>query len=111
ALGLSEDEAYRRAYAAELARKYPVILDLLLCGSIHLTTLRTIGPCLTAKNHKQVLEASRGKSKTELEHLVAMVCPKPDVPTVLRKLPEPKPEPVQPDQPLFTDQSLNAALI
>jgi hypothetical protein len=108
ALGLSEDEAYRRAYAAELARKYPVILDLLLCGSIHLTTLRTIGPCLTAKNHKQVLEASRGKSKTELEHLVAMVRPKPDVPTVLRKLPDPGPDPAQPDQSLFTDQSLNA---
>ena len=108
ALGLSEDEAYRRAYAAELARKYPVILDLLLCGSIHLTTLRTIGPCLTAKNHKQVLEASRGKSKTELEHLVAMVRPKPDVPIVLRKLPDPGPDPAQPDQSLFTDQSLNA---
>jgi hypothetical protein len=108
ALGLSEDEAYRRAYAAELARKYPVILDLLLCGSIHLTALRTIGPCLTAKNHNQVLEASRGKSKTELEHLVAMVRPKPDVPTVLRKLPDPGPDPAQPDQSLFTDQSLNA---
>jgi hypothetical protein len=92
ALGLSEDEANRRAHAAVLAQKYPVILDMLLEGSIHLTTLRAIGKCLKAKNHRQVLDAARGKSKTELEHLAAQLCPKPDVPTVLRKLPEPRPE-------------------
>src|SRR5262245_10534104 len=92
ALGMSEDEAHRRAHAAVLAQKYPVILGMLLEGSIHLTTLRIMGKCLTPKNHRQVLEGARGKTKTELEHLAAQLCPKPDVPTVLRKLPEPKPE-------------------
>src|SRR5262245_51566529 len=92
ALGMSEDEAHRRAHAAVLAQRYPVILDLLLEGSIHLTTLRILGKCLTPKNHRQVLEGARGKTKTELEHLAAQLCPKADVATVLRKLPEPRAE-------------------
>jgi hypothetical protein len=92
ALGLSEDEGHRRAHAAVLAQKYPVILDMLLEGSIHLSTLRIIGKCLTPRNYKKVLNAARGKNKTELEHLAAALDPKPDVPAGLRKLPEPKPE-------------------
>jgi hypothetical protein len=92
ALGLSEDEGHRRAHAAVLAQKYPMILDMLLEGSIHLSTLRIIGKCLTPQNYKKVLDAARGKNKAELEHLAAALDPKPDVPTVLRQLPEPKPE-------------------
>ena len=101
-LEMSEDEAHRRAHAAVLAQKYPVILDMLLEGSIHLTTLRIIGKCLMPKNHQRVLEAARGKNKTELEHLAAALCPKPDVPAVLRKLPEPRPENVHSEEVLFT---------
>ena len=100
-LGMSEDEAHRRAHAAVLAQKYPVILDMLLEGSIHLTTLRIVGRYLTPKNHRQVLGAARGKNKTELEHLAASLCPKPDVPTVLRKLPEPRPGNVHSEEALF----------
>ena len=91
-LGLSEDEGHRRAHAATLAQKYPMILDMLLEGSIHLTSLRVIGRCLTPENHRKVLESARGKTMTELEHLAAAVSPKPDVPTMLRKLPDPRPE-------------------
>jgi len=92
ALGMSEDEGHRRAHAAMLAHKYPMILDMLLEGSIHLSTLRIIGKCLTSQNHKKVLDAARGKNRTELEHLAAALDPQPDVPAVLRKLPEPKPK-------------------
>ena len=91
-LGMSEDEGHRRAHAATLAHKYPVILDMLLEGSIHLSTLRIIGKCLTHQNHMRVLEQAREKNKTELELLAAALDPKPDVPTVLRKLPQPEPE-------------------
>ena len=88
-LGMSEDEGHRRAHAATLAQKYPVILDMLLEGSIHLSSLRVIGKCLTPQNHRKVLDAARGKSMAALEHLAARISPKPDVPPVLRKLPEP----------------------
>jgi len=90
ALGMSEDEGHRRAHAATLAHKYPVILDMLLEGSIHLSTLRIIGKCLTPQNYGRVLEEARGKNKTELELLAATLDPQPDVPTVLRKLPQPE---------------------
>src|SRR4029079_1926608 len=89
-LGMSEDEGHRRAHAATLAHKYPVILDMLLEGSIHLSTLRIIGKCLTPQNYARVLDEARGKNKTELEHLAAALDPQPDVPTVLRKLPQPE---------------------
>src|SRR5262245_54912534 len=36
ALGLSEDASYRRCDAALLAQRYPVILDMLAAGAIHL---------------------------------------------------------------------------
>jgi len=87
ALGLSEDASYRRSDAAILAHRYPIILDMLAAGSIHLTTIRTIGGYLTDGNYKEVLEAARGKSKQQLDHLKATLFPKPDVPTSLRKVP------------------------
>src|SRR5262245_55860050 len=62
ALGLSEDASYRRCDAAMLAQRYPIILDMLAEGSIHLTTIRTIGSYLTDDNYNEVLEAARGKS-------------------------------------------------
>src|SRR5262245_1142098 len=88
ALGLSEDASYRRCDAALLAQRYPVILDMLAEGSIHLTTIRTIGGYLTDANYKEVLEAARGKSKQQLELLKATLFPMPDTPTSLRKVPE-----------------------
>lgn len=39
----------------------------------------------------QVLDAARHKSKRAVEHLVASLSPRPDVPATVRKLPEPKP--------------------
>ncbi len=106
ALGLSEDEGHRRAHAAVLAQKYPVILDMLLEGSIHLTSLRVMGKCLTPDNHRQVLDACRGKTMTELEHLAAAICPKPDVPAMLRKLPEPRPKSLSSGEGIFRRESV-----
>jgi hypothetical protein len=88
ALGLSEDASYRRADAAILARRFPIILDMLAEGSIHLTTIRIIGGYLTEENHKELLEAARGKSKQQLELLKATLFPSPDIPTSLRKVPD-----------------------
>ena len=91
-LGMSEAEAKRRSHVATIAQKYPVVLEMLLEGSIHLTTVRIIGKCLTAKNHRRVLSAARWKSTAELEQLAAVLNPKADVPTLLRKLPEGRPQ-------------------
>ena len=84
-LHMSEAEAYLRIQAARLGRQ------LLTRMAAHLTAIKLLGPHLTQDNHVRVLEQARGKNKREIELLVAALAPKPDVPSQMRKLPEPKP--------------------
>ena len=93
-LHLSEHAAYLRIEAARLARRFPVILDKLSDGSLHLTAVSLLGPHLTAGNHVELLDCAAHKSKRDVEHLVARVRPQPDVASVVRKLPAPASVPV-----------------
>jgi hypothetical protein len=63
---------------------------MLAAGSVNLTTVRLLGPHLTAENHRTVLESARGKRKSEVEEIVARLSPRPEVSTTVRKLPEKK---------------------
>jgi hypothetical protein len=85
-LALSEHEAYNRMEAARTARRFPLVLDLLASGAVNLTTVRLLGPHLTADNHARVLESARAKRKVEVEEIVAGLAPRPDVPPSVRKL-------------------------
>ena len=96
ALLLSEHEAYNRIEVARAARRYPLIVDLLAEGAIHLTTARLLIPQLTEENHARVLEEARGLKKPAVQELVARLAPAPDVPTSIRKLPSPAPMPTPP---------------
>ena len=89
-LRLSEHAAYGRIEAARVARKFPVVLDLLAEGAVTLTTLTLLGPLLTPDNYQQVLAEARHQSKREVEHLVARLRPLPPVAVSVRKLPTPK---------------------
>jgi len=89
ALRMSEAEAYPRIQTARLGRQFPRVLELLGSGALHLTTIKLLAAHLTPDNHVQLLERARGKSKREVEQLVASIAPKPDVPNQLRKLPQP----------------------
>src|SRR5512145_2292871 len=86
-LGFSEDVAYKRVGAARYARRFPIVLNLLTQGELHLSALMLIGPHLTDANHQEWLMAAAGKTKREVELLVATRCPKPDAPSSVRKLP------------------------
>src|SRR5512145_2085813 len=90
-LGQSEDVAYRWMWGARLLRAFPLVYELLASGRLHLSALMLLKPHLTEENHREWLMAAAGKSKREVEKLVAARCPKADVPTRLRKLPEPVP--------------------
>jgi hypothetical protein len=90
-LHLSEDATCNRTKAARASRRFPVILDLLASGALSLTSVRLLAPCLTPENHKAVLARASGKSRREIEALVAELAPRPDVPTSVRKLPVPAP--------------------
>lgn len=88
-LRLSEHAAYGRIEAARAARRFPVILELLTDGSITLTTVCLLASHLKPGNYREVLEQARHKSKRDIEQLIAAMCPRPAVPSVIRKLPEP----------------------
>jgi hypothetical protein len=88
-LHLSEDATCNRTKAARASRRFPVILDLLASGALSLTSVRLLAPCLTPENHQAVLARASGKSRREIEALIAELAPRPDVPTSVRKLPAP----------------------
>src|SRR5262245_21530991 len=92
-LHLSEHEAYERIAAARVSRRFPVLLEMLADGRLNLTGVGKLAPHLTCENHEEVLRRAEHKTKREIEELVAELSPKPDVPPVIRKLPEPVPKP------------------
>src|SRR2546430_6983044 len=57
-------------------------------GQVRLTGLRMLVPHLTDENHREVLAQAAGKSKRGVEELVARLSPQPDVPELIRKLPQ-----------------------
>lgn len=56
-----------------------------------MTTVCLIAPALTAENQQDLLAQACGKSKREVELLVATLRPQPDVATSVRKWPPPRP--------------------
>jgi hypothetical protein len=105
ALHLTDYAGYARIEAARVARRFPLVLDLLRDGSINLTTVSLLGRHLTAENHDRVLRAAVHKSKREIEVQLAALRPRPDAPAVIRKLPAATPAvgaPTRPSPPEVT---------
>ncbi len=88
-LGFSEDAAYNRKTAAQVARRFPVVLDMLADGRLSLTALRLLAPVLTVANHGEALAAATGRSRREVEEIIARLDPKADVRSTVRRLPAP----------------------
>jgi hypothetical protein len=87
-LHLSEAEAYRRITVARAARKHEVLLALLRDGRLHLTGIAMLAPLLTQDNRDAVLARATHRSKRQIEELVAELSPRPDAPSLMRKLPD-----------------------
>jgi hypothetical protein len=86
-LHLSEPEAYLRIVAARAARKHPVLLAMLADGRLHLSGIAKLAPHLTRENRDALLGRATHLSKRQIEELIAEICPRPDVPSLVRKLP------------------------
>ena len=86
-LRLSEDAACNRIEAARACRRFPVILDHLASGALSLTSVRLLRPHLTLENHQAVLARASGRTRREIEALIAEIAPRPDVAPSVRKLP------------------------
>jgi hypothetical protein len=85
-LCFSERAAYARIQAARSARAFPAILDRLTEGSLNLTAIVLLAPHLTRDNHRAILDETGGKTRRQVEELVARLRPRPPVPASIRKL-------------------------
>jgi hypothetical protein len=89
-LHLSEHAAYTRIEAARASQRFPMLLDRLADGSLHLTAVCLVAPHLTRDNCLAVVDAARHRTKGEIEELLARLHPLPPVPSSIRKLPVPR---------------------
>ncbi len=94
-LHLSEHEAYLRITAARKSREHPVLLQMLADGRLHLSGIAKLAPHLTRENRDLLVSRAVHKSKRQIEEMLAEWAPRPDVPEVLRKLPD---RPIRPDR-------------
>jgi 5-methylcytosine-specific restriction endonuclease McrA len=87
ALHLSESEAYLRIAVGRASREHPSILRLLAEGRLHLSGIALLAPHLTRENCDGLLRRATHRSKREIEELVAELRPRPDAPSLIRKIP------------------------
>jgi len=90
-LHLSEDAAWKRLQVASAARECPGVLAALAEGRVHLSGLTLLAPHLTPQNADELLATATLKSKREIERLLAERFPKPDLPALVRAIPQPVP--------------------
>jgi hypothetical protein len=110
-LHLSEDQAYLRMGVARLTQKFPVILEMLADGLVHLTAVDRLGPSLTQENHLAILEEATYKSMAKVEEMVARLRPKPPVPSCIRKVSSPRADADQGMDGLFEAHSGSAGCV
>ena len=90
-LHFSEEAACRRIRAARIARRYPVIFDMLADGRLHLTAVGLLTPHLTPENAQELLSVATHKSRSGIERLLAGRFPQPDLPTLVAPVAAPMP--------------------
>jgi hypothetical protein len=84
---MSEPVTAKRIWAARTARRFPVVLDMVARGDLHLGAIHLLAKHLTEENHASVLERAKHKSCREVERLIAGIAPRADVPSRIRALP------------------------
>ena len=66
ALHMAEDEAHERIMAARLARRFPVIFEMLADGRLNATTLDMLAPHLTSDNADDLLALASHQNEHDL---------------------------------------------
>src|SRR6185369_1909914 len=87
-LRFSDDVAYNRIMVARAGRRLPAVIEVARSGDVHLAGLRLLSPHLTLENHRAILAEATGKSKRDIELIVARLAPLPPVPATIRRVPE-----------------------
>ncbi len=76
---------------ARLGQRYPVIFPALADGRLSQTTILLIKPHLISHTAPGLIQEAMGKSKRQVEKLLAEKFPQPDVPTLIEPLKAPFP--------------------
>ncbi len=87
ALRMSEGTAGRRVTAVRVCRRFPDAFELVACAELHLFALCALAPHLEPGNAAELLEACKGKARRQVEELLAVRFPRPDVRALIRRLP------------------------
>lgn len=87
-LGFDEGEAYRRIRAARVIRAYPAAMAALESRRVSVSALVVLSPWLQRDNVGPWLKAAEGKTRRELEALVAARYPQAPRPDAVRRLPD-----------------------
>ncbi len=85
-LGMSEDQAGIRA--ARAVRRFPVVGAAVAEGRMHLSGVVLLAPHLTEESAEGLVAEASGKSKAEIEVLLARRAPRADAPERLERLAE-----------------------
>ncbi|HEU5057854.1 MAG TPA: HNH endonuclease signature motif containing protein, partial [Kofleriaceae bacterium] len=89
---LSEAEAYHRITVSRAARRFPSILPMLASGQLHISAVARVAAHLTDDAAEPLLARVAGRSRREIDALVAELAPKPDVPDSIRPLGHRRPQ-------------------
>src|SRR5579884_4170532 len=74
-LHYDEGETYLRTRSVHLLRQFPKLADALREGRLSMTTLVELGKVLTPDNFDALFERAAGRSKLEMQQLVASIRP------------------------------------
>src|SRR4051812_17285957 len=87
ALGFCKSSAGRRIAAARVCRQYPEAFVRVANGELQLSVVCALRPHLTAENASELFATCSCKSYEQVEELLAVRFPKPDVRDLIRRLP------------------------
>lgn len=86
-LGYDEGDAFRRIRGARVSLKFPIALDHVENGKLSLTSLVVLHPILKPENFREWFQKAEGKTRKQLELMIASVFPEHDKPDFMRRLP------------------------
>ena len=86
-LGISQGTVWHRLQVANVARRFPQVLEALFRKEISLSVAGLLAPKVTAENVDELLARSVGRSKRQVEELLVEFFPKPTVSPGMAKRP------------------------
>jgi len=85
--------------AARVCRRFPEVFERVARGELHLCALCALAPHLKSENSAELFGACRGKTRRQVEELLAARFPRPDVREQIRRLPVRAPLTAVPSEP------------